>query len=76
MVSRTVLLNAQPWRFQPGDVAYVRGWSQDYATTVRKQLHGCGVPHYLVEDHHGNQWKISQLELSSCPILSKEGRRR
>lgn len=75
MVSRTLLLNVQPWRFQPGEKAYVRGWPQDYATTVREQLYGCGVPHYLLEDHLGGQWKISQLELSSCPIPAKDGRK-
>ena len=76
MLSRTALFNVQPWRFQPGDAAYVRGWPQDYPCIVREHLHGCVFPHYLLEDHLGGQWKISQLELSSSPILSKEGRRR
>jgi hypothetical protein len=75
MVSRTVLLNVQPWRFQPGDAAYVRGWSQDHPTTVREHLHTGGGPHYLLEDHLGGQWKVSQLELSSCPIPAKDGRK-
>lgn len=75
-MSRTFLLNNQPWRFQPGDRAFVRNWSQESPVSVLEQLHGCGVPHYLVQDYLGGTWQISQLELSANPILSRDGRGR
>jgi hypothetical protein len=75
MTSRTILLNAQPWRFQPEDFVWVRNWSQDYPLKVLEHLHGCVFPHYLLEDHLGGTWRISQLELSGSPLLSKERRR-
>lgn len=75
MACRTELLNIQPWRFQPQDFCWVRGWSQDYPVKITEQLHGCGVPHYAVEDHLGGKWRISQLELAGSPILKREGRR-
>lgn len=73
-MARTELLNQHPWRFKPHDLCWVRGWSQDHPVTIMEQLHGCGVPHYAVEDFMGAKWRISQLELSGSPISKREGR--
>ena len=63
-------LNAQPWRFKPGDLAYVRGWRQDLTGRVQilDQLVGCILPHYSAIDSTGATWLFSQLELSRRPI--------
>jgi hypothetical protein len=63
-------LAAQPWRFIPGDLAYVRGWRQDLTGQVQiiGQIAGGALPHYEAIDNAGTTWRISQLELSSRPI--------
>jgi hypothetical protein len=68
VITRTQLLNMQPWRFQPGAKVYARNWSEEQPLTVIEQLHGCGVPHYRLLDAIGDYWRMSQLELSTKPI--------
>jgi hypothetical protein len=65
-------LNAQPWRFKRGDLAYVRGWRQHLTGRVQilDQLQGCVLPHYSAIDNAGTTWRISQLELSRRPVAS------
>lgn len=69
-MSRVNLLNYQPWRFEPGDHVYVRGWRQDETAVVLCQLDAHSWPHYLVMDSEGIEWRISQLELSGKPIIT------
>lgn len=64
----TRLLNTQPWRFNPGDEVYVRGWPADEAAKVTAWIQNRALPHYLVVDAVGIEWQIAQLELSSKPI--------
>lgn len=62
---RSVAVN--PWRFYVGDFVWVRGWCLDPnkpSGEVIEQLHGLPMPHYLVRDHIGSTWRLSQLELS------------
>lgn len=69
-MSRVNFLNHQPWRFDPGDHVYVRQWPQDESAVVLCQLDAHSWPHYLVMDSVGIEWRISQLELSSQPIIA------
>lgn len=62
-------LNAQPYRFKPGDHAYVRGWAQDQSVVVTLRATGLPLPHYFVVDDNCREWLIAQVELSSKPIL-------
>jgi hypothetical protein len=61
---------AQPWRFKPGDRAYVRNWPPDQGViiTLRASHDFPYFPHYFAVDDKGKEWLISQLELSSKPI--------
>lgn len=68
-MSRVHVLNAQPWRFLPGDKAYVRDWPEEDSVLILAQLLAYPWPHYLVADATGAEWRISQLELSSKPII-------
>jgi len=61
-------LTAQPWRFSPGDTAYVRGWPELHSVLIVDQC-ATAWPHYLVCDATGAQWRISQLELARKPII-------
>lgn len=67
-MSKVHALSAQPWRFMPGKQAYVRGWDQDQTVLVLCQLESHAWPHYMVVDARGDEWRISQLDLSSRPI--------
>jgi hypothetical protein len=67
-MSRVHVLNAQPWRFMPGDSVFIRGWGPLQSAVVLCQLEAYAWPHYLVADEDGNEWRISQLELSSRPL--------
>jgi hypothetical protein len=67
-MSRVHVLKAQPWRFMPGDHAFVRGWYPQHQVVVLCQLEAYAWPHYLVADADGAEWRISQLELSSRPL--------
>ena len=62
------VLNAQPWRFIPGDLVHVRGWHPEEPAEVLAQITSRRWPHYLVRDVAGATWRVSQLELSSKPI--------
>jgi len=57
------------WKFNPGDWVYVRGWSQHQPAIVVARLENHSWPHYIVGDYDGNQYRISQLQLSSKPII-------
>lgn len=71
-----ILSLRDPWRFQPGAKLYVRGWSQDQPVTVKsratmddlRQM----VPHYHCLDCQGGTWLLSQLCLSTNPILERK----
>lgn len=65
------LLKAQPWRFVPGDVAYVRGWNQSVTVTIVSQLQSLRWPHYLAEDYDGNLWQLPQIHLSHSAIIER-----
>jgi hypothetical protein len=61
-----------PWRFSPGDVAYAKPCTPDRKVTLIKPLihtapNGIQCPHWLAKDTAGDEWMISQLELSSRP---------
>ena len=67
----TRLLNHQPVRFNPGDLAYVRGWPQAHPVKVIEYAPQPGrLPHYLVVDCLGAEWCLPQIHLSRRPILS------
>lgn len=66
----TRILNSQPWRFTPGDLAYVAGWPQTSTVEILEQLPGC-FPHYLTRDLHGNTWRLPQIHLSRSPITDR-----
>jgi hypothetical protein len=75
-ISRASTLRLQLWRFKVDQDVYVRGWSQDCPCRVEHKLQGDGmVPHYQIIDFLGGRWTISQLELSSKPILTKENKK-
>jgi hypothetical protein len=69
-MSRVHVLRAQPWRFMPGDRVFVRGWTQLQTGLILCQLESYAWPHYIVADEDGGEWRISQLELSSLPIIT------
>ena len=55
------------WQFEVGDKCYVRGWPVDVmGKIVARSL--LKWPHYVVA-YRGDHWLISQLELSSKPIV-------
>ena len=61
-----------PWRFEPGDVVYVRRQAQLTGTVLDYCFVESQWPHYLVRCNvTGAEWRISQLELSSKPIAIK-----
>ena len=65
-------------RFSLGQPVYVRGWDQQWSATViahePRRTHGVLCHHYRVRTPYGNrEYIISQLELSSQPILSRKG---
>jgi hypothetical protein len=65
-------LNAQPWRFDPGDTVYVRGWAAEKTALITdRAATEAHFPHYLVVDPNGKEWCIAQVELSSNPIVDQ-----
>ena len=68
-----------PWRFAPGDVAYVRPATADRKVTLLKpKMHATGprpvqCPHWLVRDAAGDESIVSQIELSSRPCSIRKG---
>ena len=64
------LLNANPWRFAAGDVVYIAGHEQQPAKVTAAFGHGRSCwPHYLVVDHRGHEWTVSQQRLARSPLL-------
>lgn len=68
---QTRILNAQPWRFIPGDIAYVRGWRTASCVKILSQLQSPRWPHYLAEDYDGGVWRLPQIHLSRSPITDR-----
>ena len=67
-----------PWRFAPGDVAYVRPATADRKVTLlHPKMHttssGAEFPHWLVRDAAGDESIVSQIELSSRPCSIRKG---
>jgi hypothetical protein len=69
----TRVLNAQPWRFEPGDHVYVRGWpSEDRAVVTALIPTRQGFPSYLIVDESGDEWHMAQLFLSRSPLTTTQ----
>ncbi len=69
----TRVLNAQPWRFEPGDHVYVRGWpsaERAVVTALIPMWHG--FPSYLIVDSVGIEWHMAQLFLSHSPLTTTQ----
>jgi hypothetical protein len=69
-----------PWRFTAGQTAYVRPATPDYKVTLIEQVphtdpkSNIMCPHWAVRDIAGDEYIVSQLELSSRPtVLKKDG---
>lgn len=66
-------LNAQPWRFEPGDTVYVRntplvqGWPEGHTGKVVGTFVANGCPHYRVVDGNGVSWDLAQIHLCRSP---------
>ena len=56
------------WRFNPGDLVYVRGWSNEDVALIVERLEGQSWPMYACNDMAGKQWILSQIVLSLKPI--------
>jgi len=67
----TRALNAQPWRFKPGDLVFVRGWPADETAMVTAQIETGVFPEYLVVDSVGAEWHVAQIKLSSRTIAQE-----
>ena len=64
--------NDRRCRFKVGDYAYVRGHRSQSVVIAKKLLHiapfkyaTLSLPHYLVVDANGQEWQVSQLELTT-----------
>lgn len=42
---RAILALRDPWRFNPEDTLYVRGWSQEHPVTVERRVPREQLPH-------------------------------
>ena len=56
------------WRFRFGSSVYVYGWCQDQPAIIEDRVTEALWPQYVVKEHNGDRWVISQLLLSSRPI--------
>lgn len=56
------------WKFNPGDLAYVRGWSNEDTVFVVERIEGQSWPIYNCLDMKGKKWLLSQIVLSFKPI--------
>ena len=56
------------WKFNPGDLAYVRGWSNEETIFVVERIEGQSWPTYNCLDMKGKKWLLSQIVLSLKPI--------
>jgi hypothetical protein len=68
-----------PWRFSPGDIAYVRPCLPQYRVKLiepitRVAKNGILFPCWLVVDDAGKAHEVLQLELSSKPVSIEKGR--
>ena len=68
----TRVLNAQPWRYIPGDHCYVRGWASDAQVIITHQIPYQHWPHYYCVCPDGLEWRIPQQHLSHVPIVEKK----
>jgi hypothetical protein len=59
------------WRFYNGQTAYVRKWLPGATVIVIDRVPNLAWPHYNVMDRYGKSWIISQLDLSSTTIETK-----
>lgn len=68
---RGIIQLVDPWRFNPEQKVYVRGWQQEYPVTIVERMDPCEklLPHYICQDHTGDFWILSQIELSTRPLL-------
>jgi hypothetical protein len=58
-------------KFQPGDKVFIRGWdSTAQGTIVSKSDKGL-LPHYEVRDSRKKCWLVSQIRMSTKPIVIK-----
>lgn len=67
------------WRFQPGDIAYVKPALPHYRVKVIEPITrltetGIAFPCWLVVDDAGRSREVLQIELSSRPISIEKGR--
>ena len=63
-------LNANPWRFDAGDVVYIAGHEQQPAKVTAAFGHGrSSWPHYLVMDYQGHEWTLPQQCLARLPLV-------
>lgn len=66
-----LILSSQPWRFMPGDQVYIRNQKQQPAIVLAQLETSYVWPHYMVQDFDRRVWRVSQLELSSKPIVDR-----
>jgi hypothetical protein len=59
------------WRFYNGQTAYVRKWPLGATVIIISRVPDLAWPHYNVKDIYGTSWIISQLDLSSRTIETK-----
>lgn len=59
-----------PFRFETGDLAYVRNWPRDESARVISGFfpQGCPFPHYVLVDDVGIQWIVPQIQMSTKPL--------
>ena len=74
----TRVLNAQPWRFIPGDHCYVVPRKDgiqlpsDAQVVITRQVPHDRWPHYYCVCPDGYEWRIPQQHLSLSPIVEKK----
>ena len=78
LLNATNTMPIPPWRFEPGQTAYARPANPGRKVElIEPRMHtaDCGIqcPHWLVRDSGGDNWIISQLELSSRPTSVRAG---
>jgi len=61
-------LRTYPWRFQLGELVYIKGWPTDEVLTVIGGELWLGFPHLRLYHRDGTTWRIPQLHCSSKPI--------
>lgn len=63
-------------KFKADDKVYIRGWDQEtQATIVKPHETAEGLfPHYAVREGRKKPWIISQICMSTKPIVIKNGK--